>query len=81
MADKQFDLEAFKAFVRSKPADEEYEQDSLKACALGQFGFSLWRDEAERAGIPGPVYEAAAWNEPATWGALASRLDALPPRA
>lgn len=76
---KKFDLEAFKAFVRAKPADVEYNPYHCDQCALGLFGFPVrgWRiSDINRAGVPVAVFEAATQGAK-TFGALAIRLDAL----
>lgn len=76
---KQFDLEAFKAFVASKPADERYNGTLKNSCALAQFGLlGLGSVSARDAGIPSRVYTAACCSR--TFGQLADRLDALDPR-
>ena len=87
MSDKAFDLEEFKRFVESKPADEEYNSWDGCQCALGQFGFKYVADTtAHQYGIPRSVYDAAV-KEPRigllpkkgyfTFGALRERLEAL----
>lgn len=79
MAEK-FNLDAFKAFVASKPADERYEATDSKTCALAQFGYvNLGRVEARLAGVPDDVYAAifrplAERHRPNTFGALSHRL-------
>ncbi len=74
---KQFDLDAFKAFVASKPADETYDTGSYHRCALGQFGFDVALCECEQHGIPEDAYRAAAYEHPSTFGALSERLSRL----
>jgi hypothetical protein len=67
----------FLAFCRSKPADEEYDNGDAGMCALAQFGYpgaNLSTIEAQ--GIPREVYWAAGLQEPATFGALTTRLEA-----
>ncbi len=74
---KQFDLDAFKAFVASKPASLTYDTRDYSKCALGQFGFSMALCECQELGVPEDVYEAAAYEDPATFGALSDRLSRL----
>lgn len=76
---QQFDLDAFKAFVASKPASEAYPQGDPNTCALGQFGFSVSLRDNREMGISDDVYKAAAWHfgDDRTFGALASRLDPI----
>lgn len=74
---KQFDLEEFKAFVASKPADEEYDALDLRGCALAQAGYPDVEDTVlEEMGIPEAVYDATM-DDPLTFGALADRLSTL----
>lgn len=79
----------FKAFVKSKPADEAYDSADYSTCALGQFGCrDMTFYNCEDKGIPQEVYVAAAYppEDDAEWfaaasyftfGALADRLEKL----
>lgn len=79
MAEK-FNLDAFKAFVASKPANERYEASDPGTCALAQFGcVNLGSVDARLAGVPDDVYAAifrplAERHLPNTFGALSHRL-------
>lgn len=86
---KQFDLEAFKAFCRSK-GDEPYRGSDYNACALAQFGFPGVAEtvDAEQQGISRDVYYSAVYSsrengygeKPEGWStfsALADRLSRL----
>lgn len=82
---KQFDLDAFKAFVASKPAGEEYDWSDTRHCALAQFGcinatasaLGEYATTDDGVVIPFAVYDAAALTSPHTFGALSERLNAL----
>jgi hypothetical protein len=67
------------AFVRSKPADEAYVYTDLDNCALAQFvlqaGFDLHGEE--RHALERGEIGTASSRSPLTFGALASRLEAL----
>lgn len=77
---KQFDLEAFKAFVAGKPAGERYNGVDPSTCALAQFGFPMVdRDDARRLGIPEEVYHDIVLS--GSFGRLTRRLEPRgPPR-
>lgn len=73
---KQFDLDAFIAFVAGKPADEVYDPLHSHRCALAQFGFrdAEWGDPR----IPEGVYLIATSEvDDPTFGALHKRLTAI----
>jgi len=82
---KPFDLTAFRAFVASKPAGEEYDWASPRRCALAQFGcpgaaasqFEVNAIDANGVIIPFPIYRAAALQYPFEFGELLQRLEAL----
>lgn len=77
---KQFDLEAFKAFVAGKPADEEYDFTNSSRCAVAQYQklngtyrgqlYSRELDDLH----PG-LLDALVGEE--TFGALSSRLEGV----
>jgi hypothetical protein len=75
---RNFDIEAFKAFVASKPADEAYDGCDPSKCALAQFGYR----SATKESVPADIFWAAVFNGPSskkprgwsTFGALADRL-------
>jgi len=87
-----FDLEAFIAFVASKPADEEYDYCDNQGCPIFQFliasgeavnsvGPTRWHDEDGIAhdipgGALGPLGDALV-TDPKTFGALRARLASL----
>jgi hypothetical protein len=74
----QFDLPAFIEFVGSKPAALPYNWADATACALDQFGVVVGdRSDGSLKGVPIEVYEAAVIQSPATFGALAERLEGL----
>lgn len=84
---KKFDLDAFKAFVASKPADKAYPITTGR-CALAQFGFpGVASVNLHKYGIGTEIYHAAIWDGPIaacdadyyTFGALADRLAATNP--
>lgn len=78
MMDKQFDVEAFKRFVASKPADQTYNGCAPKACALAQFGFpDVGIEEARVLGLTEEQYFSIV-DGPCTFGALGERLSRLP---
>jgi hypothetical protein len=75
---KQFDLQAFKEFVASKLANKAYDGFDPSHCALAQFGFPrIVSRDCPDLGIPCPVYEAAVFYRPHTFGALLDRLNNL----
>lgn len=74
----KFDVEAFEAFCRSKPADEKYEASDSRRCALARFGFpDVLSCDLDERGIPSEVYTAAIGFSPFTFSALADRLAKL----
>lgn len=86
----QFTIEAFADFCAKKPANEKYDYGWPRACACGQFFASLGI-EAGYAGLGqwasygNPIsaslaFDNAAKTKPHTFGALATRLRASPPR-
>ena len=76
-----FTVAEFLDWVRTKPADEAYDYSSLDNCAISQFaryaGFELHGEERNlfESGAGG----MAACLKPNTFGALATRLQALLP--
>lgn len=82
--------EQFKAWLRTKPADEQYPYRAIYGCAVFQFlqdngfpvriagGGGLWCDlDGQWHQIPGVSWGALA-NTPHTFGALLARLEAQP---
>ena len=80
--------EQFKAFVASKPADEEYDYTACDGCALYQFleaagypvagvGGGEWRDRDNQYHHFPNGLGAALVSLPHAFGALHQRLEAL----
>ena len=79
-------MQQFEEFARSKPADEKYEYQNPKECAVAQFAKSLGMDDQyyglfdEKKIInPEPDYifveaEIYSATQPHTFGALAVRI-------
>ena len=53
-----FDIEAFKAFVASKPADEKYDGCDPYECALAQFGLPC----ANVDSVPSDIFWASVFS-------------------
>jgi hypothetical protein len=78
-----FTVAEFLAWVRTKPADEEYDYYSACGCALGQFcgvtGRNWFGDYAafNARNVFEVAYREQLVAEPQTFGALASRLETI----
>ena len=73
-------LKAFAEWCESKPADEVYDWMSCEDCAISQYVREREASYIDVANLPTNEgrLEDTAYDEPRTFGALASRLRASP---